>query len=134
LNICSGHNTPTSGGIIALEDDVITSYLHQHMHATFTSTSCASFTLHQHVQKKEPLYRVYSYSVRPSVFGRHLQCEPVREWPPERNGIAHTHARAPIGQAWDLWHPWVQISVEKRATYIGNAPCFACFCVMSSAK
>jgi hypothetical protein len=30
---------------------------------------------------------------QPFVFGRNSKCQPVREWTPERNFIAHMHAR-----------------------------------------
>jgi hypothetical protein len=37
----------------------------------------------------------------PSVFGRKLQCQPVRKWPLKRNAIDHTRQLASSEQAWE---------------------------------
>jgi hypothetical protein len=54
----------------------------------------------------------------PSVFGRNLQCEPVRKVDTERNTIGHTPARfkrAGVGTNGILG--WKTFSVGKRAPY-----------------
>jgi hypothetical protein len=44
-----------------------------------------------------PAHEGQSLPTGPSVFGRNLQCQLVRERTPERNGIGHTHGSASSG-------------------------------------
>jgi hypothetical protein len=45
------------------------------------------------VRVEVPAMVVCVVCVVPSVFGRNLQCAPVRKWTPEKNAIGHTPAR-----------------------------------------
>jgi hypothetical protein len=66
----------------------------------------------------------------PSVLRRNLQCQLVRECPPERNVIGHTHSRASSEHAWDPWHPQVWISVGKSAPCLPDPVRVSPFCLV----